>query len=303
MSFAELKRSSKTSLTQLTEELAKINNPTSYSDDERLWQPTVDKVGNGYAIIRFLPPSEGEDMPFVRYWDHGFKGPTGKWYIENSLTSIGKPDPLAEANSKLWDTGIEANKEIVRQRKRRLHYVSNVYVLKDPGNPENEGKVFLYKYGKKIFDKINDLMNPQFEDEKAINPFDLWEGSTFTLKIRKVEGYRNYDKSEFGAAGPLFKDDAKLEEIYKSEYPLKEFTDPKSYKSYEELQAKLNLVLGGDAEALALLPESGSRGSKSKNAPENSVTDEEIESYVVDSDDGEGDGSDLSFFKNLVNAD
>ena len=219
------------------------NDQKNYADD-RFWKPTVDKAGNGYAVIRFLPAAEGEELPWVRYWDHGFKGPTGLWYIENSLTSIGKPDPVGELNSRLWNSGVESDKDKARTQKRRLHYVTNIFVQQDSGNPENEGKVFLYKFGKKIFDKINDVMQPQFADETPINPFDLWEGADFKLKIRQVEGYRNYDKSEFASPKALADDDAKLEGIYNKVIPLSEFTDPSNYKTYDELKAKLMKVLG-----------------------------------------------------------
>jgi len=220
----------------------------SYAD-ERIWKPTVDKAGNGYAVLRFLPSKEGEDLPWVRYWDHGFKGPTGLWYIENSLTSIGQPDPVSEMNSKLWNSGTEEDKAIVRDRKRRLHYVANVYVVSDSGNPANEGKVMLYKFGKKIFEKIMDVMQPAFQDETPVNPFDLWEGADFKLKIRNVEGYRNYDKSEFSDKSALFEgDESKLEAVYAQTHGLKEFTDPSNYKTYDELKAKLMRVLGEESE-------------------------------------------------------
>ena len=243
-SFADLKRSRKTSLESLISESSKLNsNPETARDSEdNFWKPTVDKAGNGYAVIRFLPAPEGEDIPWVRLFNHGFQGPGG-WYIENSLTTIGKADPVSEHNSMLWNSGIESNKDIVRKQKRRLNYIANIYVVSDPSAPQNEGKVFLYKFGKKIFDKINDLMNPQFQDEQPVNPFDLWEGASFKLKIRQVEGYRNYDKSEFDRPEPLLDDDDKLESIWKSEHSLAEFTDPKNFKTYEELQAKLNRVL------------------------------------------------------------
>jgi len=220
----------------------------SYAD-ERIWKPTVDKAGNGYAVLRFLPSKEGEDLPWVRYWDHGFKGPTGLWYIENSLTSIGQPDPVSEMNSKLWNSGTEEDKAIVRERKRRLHYVANVYVVSDSGNPANEGKVMLYKFGKKIFEKIMDVMQPAFQDETPVNPFDLWEGADFKLKIRNVEGYRNYDKSEFSDKSALFEgDESKLEAVDAQTHGLKEFTDPSNYKTYDELKAKLMRVLGEESE-------------------------------------------------------
>ena len=246
-SFADLKRARKTSLETLISETNKLNSPgeNQNRDDDNFWKPTVDKAGNGYAVIRFLPAPGGEDLPWVRMFNHGFQGPGG-WYIENSLTTIGKKDPVSEHNTMLWNSGIESNKDIVRKQKRRLNYIANIYVVSDPSAPENEGKVFLYKFGKKIFDKINDMMNPQFQDEQPVNPFDLWEGANFKLKIRQVEGYRNYDKSEFDSVGPLLDDDDKLESIWKSQDSLQEFVNPKNFKSYEELQAKLNRVLGLD---------------------------------------------------------
>jgi len=219
----------------------------SYTDD-RIWKPTVDKAGNGYAVLRFLPASEGQELPWVRYWDHGFKGPTGLWYIENSLTSIGQPDPVGELNSRLWNSGIESDKETARTQKRRLHYVTNVLVVQDPSAPHNEGKVFLYKFGKKIFDKIMDVMQPSFQDEDPVNPFDFWEGADFKLKIRNVEGYRNYDKSEFASGSALYEsDETKLEAVYNQLHDLSEFTDPKNYKTYDDLKAKLGRVLGEEA--------------------------------------------------------
>ena len=219
----------------------------NYGDD-RIWKPTVDKAGNGYAVLRFLPATEGVELPWVRYWDHGFKGPTGQWYIENSLTSIGQADPVGELNSRLWNSGIEADKETARRQKRRLHYVANVLIVSDPGNPSNEGKIMLYKFGKKIFEKVMDAMQPAFADEKPVNPFDMWEGADFKLKIRNVEGYRNYDKSEFTTASALHDgDDSKLEGVYTQLHNLGEFTDPKNYKSYDELKSKLMRVLGEEA--------------------------------------------------------
>jgi hypothetical protein len=242
--FKSLKAASgKKSLQALTTEVSKLNSNEGSRGDDRFWSPTVDKAGNGYAIIRFLPAPANEDVPFVRLFDHGFQGPGG-WYIENSLTSIGKNDPVSEYNSKLWNSGIEANKEIVRKQKRRLHFISNIYVVTDSGNPANEGKVFLFKYGKKIFDKLKEVMEPQFQDEEAVNPFDLWAGANFKLKIRNVEGYRNYDKSEFDKPAPLLKDDEELEAVWKQEHSLKEFLAPSNFKTYEELQARLNRVLG-----------------------------------------------------------
>jgi len=249
MSFANLKsnRDQIAKLVQAAEATSGGGEQKSYVD-ERIWKPTVDKAGNGYAVLRFLPAAEGQELPWVRYWDHGFKGPTGLWYIENSLTSIGQPDPVGELNSRLWNSGIDADKETARTQKRRLHYVTNVMVLQDPSNPANEGKVFLYKFGKKIFDKIMDMMQPSFQDETPVNPFDFWEGADFKLKIRNVEGYRNYDKSEFSSPSALHDgDDARLEATYNQLYDLGEFTDPKNYKTYDELKAKLGRVLGEEA--------------------------------------------------------
>lgn len=235
-------------LVKAAEAVSTTKTETTSYDDDRFWKPTRDKAGNGYAVIRFLPQKEGEDLPWVRYWDHGFKGPTGLWYIENSLTSIGQPDPVSEHNSVLWNSGRDEDKAVAREQKRRLHYVSNVLVISDPDNPQNEGKVFLYKFGKKIFDKIMDVMQPQFADEDPVNPFDFWEGADFKLKIRKVEGWVNYDKSEFSSPSSLFDgDEGRLNEVYGQLYALQDFVDPKNYKTYDELKAKLNRVLGVDA--------------------------------------------------------
>ena len=215
----------------------------SYSDDN-FWKPELDKSGNGYAVVRFLPTPEGEEMPWVSYFDHGFQGPGG-WYIEKSLTTLGKQDPVSEYNSQLWNTGIEANREIARKQKRRLHYVSNIYVVSDPKNPDNEGKVFSYRYGKKIFEMLKEAISPAFEDEAPINPFDLrGEGANFKIKIRKVDGYWNYDKSEFDTPAPLFDSEEKLNDIYSSLISLNELIAPNQFKSYDELKEKLDRVLG-----------------------------------------------------------
>ena len=245
MSLESLKRSN--SLDKLLGEVQKENAPQekkSYKD-ERLWKPEVDKSGNGYAVIRFLPAVEGEDMPWAKVWNHAFQGPTGQWYIENSLTTLGQKDPVSEMNSAYWNTGIEADKEIARKQKRKLQYFSNIYVVSDSKHPENEGKVFLFRYGKKIFDKIMAAMQPEFEDEKAINPFDFWEGANFKLKIRKVAGYWNYDSSDFDSQSAIFDNDEKIEEVWKSQYALNEFTATTNFKSYEELKTRLDAVLSG----------------------------------------------------------
>ena len=213
--------------------------------DERLWKPVMDKSGNGYAVIRFLPAPEGEDMPWAKVWNHAFQGPTGQWYIENSLTTVGQNDPVSEYNSKLWNSGVESDKEIARKQKRKLQYYSNVYVVEDPANPQNEGKVFLNRYGKKIFDKIMEAMQPAFQDETAVNPFDFWEGANFKLKLRKVDGYWNYDKSEFADPSALFDNDEEIEALWKTEYSLADFTAASNFKSYDELKTRLDAVLAG----------------------------------------------------------
>lgn len=236
----------------LMKEVDKIAKPTeSYKADERFWQPSVDKAGNGYAVIRFLAPPKAEELPWVRIWNHGFQGPTGKWYIENSLTTLGQNDPLGELNTELWNTGIESNKNIARKQKRKLTYISNILVITDSSNPQNEGKVFLYKYGKKIFDKIKDIMQPQFEDETPVNPFDFWAGAPLKLKIRQVEGFRNYDKSEFDSTSPVADTDELIEAIWNQEHSLSELLDPKHFKSYEDLKRKLDMVLGTTTSASA----------------------------------------------------
>ena len=247
MSFDALKKNRSKSLDKLNSQLEKITKK-SYADpnEGKMWKPTRDKAGNGFAIIRFLPASEGEEMPFVRVFDHGFQGPSGLWYIESSLTTLNQDDPVSEYNSKLWNSGIDSDKDQARKQKRRLKYVSNIMVIKDPSNPENEGKVFMYQYGKKIFDKLNDLMNPSFEDETPVNPFDFWAGANFRLKIRVVEGYPNYDKSEFDSPTPLAEDDSELEAIWKKQHSLQDLLDPKNFKTYAELKTKLFRVLALD---------------------------------------------------------
>ena len=217
--------------------------------DERLWKPELDTSGNGYAVIRFLPAIEGEDLPWVKLFSHAFQGPTGQWYIENSRTTLGRgdvgKDPVSEYNTSLWNSGVETDKEIARKQKRKLSYYSNIYIVSDSKNPHNEGKVFLFRYGKKIFDKLMAAMQPEFEDETPINPFDFWKGANFKLKIRKVDGFWNYDKSEFEAPSPILDDDSAIERIWKEQYPLADFTAPSNFKSYEELKTRLDAVLSG----------------------------------------------------------
>lgn len=305
MSFANLKRDRDqiSSLLKAADSFGGGNTEKKSYVDERMWKPTVDKAGNGYAVIRFLPAGEGQDVPWARYWDHGFKGPQGQWYIEKSLTSIGETDPVGEMNSRLWNSGIEADKDKARTQKRRLHYVSNILVVSDPGNPANEGKVFMYQYGKKIFDKIMDMMQPSFQDEEPVNPFDMWEGANFKLKIRQVEGYRNYDKSEFASKGSISEDDAALETIYNQMHDLSEWTDKKNYKSYDELKTKLNMVLGMSAPqtvaaAVSLdevAPPSEPAAAVNPHIPQEPVTAEQVAEETEEDT--------MSYFARLANAD
>ena len=295
-SFANLKRS-RNDLDKLTKAIEDSASPTSKEagskDDTRLWQPTVDKAGNGMAVIRFLPAPavDGDDaLPWVRRFDHGFQGPGG-WYIENSLTTLNQKDPVSEYNTTLWNSGIEANKEIARKQKRRLHYIANILVVSDPSNPSNEGQIKLFKFGKKIFDKLTEAMNPEFADETPINPFDMWEGANFKLKIRNVEGYRNYDKSEFADKSALLDgDDEKLEALWKKEFSLKEFTEPSNFKSYEVLKAKLDKVLGFDGGS--------SVKTKAEDAVFKKFDDEDVS--VIDKKIVEHDDEDLDYFKSLA---
>ena len=255
MSFADLKKQS--SLGSLTQKLVKEVEKMSVSsggDDDRLWKPELDKTGNGFAVVRFLPAPEGEELPWAKMYSHAFQGPGG-WYIENSLTTVGQKDPVSEHNRELWNSGHDADKETVRKQKRKLSYYSNIYVVKDPTNPANEGRVFLFKYGKKIFDKIMEAMQPEFEDETPINPFDFWQGANFKLKIVKKDGYWNYDKSEFDRVAPLLDDDDALEALWKKEYSLAAVIAPDQFKTYEQLEARLKMVLGQKSSARPRLDE------------------------------------------------
>jgi len=303
-SFASLKKSRNKSLDKLLQESAKLNEGVKKGGaDDRFWQPTVDKAGNGYAVIRFMPEPQGEDLPYVRTFSHGFQG-DGGWFIEDCPTTIGKDCPACKKNGELWNSGIDADKEVARKRKRRLSYISNIMVIKDPGNPANEGKVFLYKYGKKIWDKLNDVMNPQFEDETPVNPFDFWEGADFKLKIRKVEGYRNYDKSEFDSPSELFDgDDAELETAYEALHKLSPFVDPANFKSFEDLEARINRVIGGAPAPRPAAPEYeevaevAAPVTREAPAPTAAVAAPKVAATADEDDD------DLSFFEQLANDD
>jgi hypothetical protein len=286
-SFANLKRN-KSSFDKLTKAIEAVNQPaeSGSKEDTRFWQPQVDKSGNGMAIVRFLPAPavDGDDaLPWVRVFSHGFQGPGG-WLIDNCLTTLNQKCPVCEHNNMLWNSGVEANKEIVRKQKRKLNYVANVLIVSDPKNPENEGQVKLFKFGKKIFDKISEAMNPEFEDEKPMNPFDFWEGANFKLKIRNVEGYRNYDKSEFDSPEALFGgDDDKLEALWKKEHSLQEFTDAKNFKSYDVLKGRLDKVLGFEG------------------APIRSKAEDTVARISEDVDTSNtGDEDDLDYFKSLA---
>lgn len=306
--FATLKKSSNT-LERLTKELEKSSGAqtTERQVDDRFWKLERDKSGNGAAIIRFLPAPavDGDDgMPWARYWDHGFKGPTGKWYIENSLTSIGQKDPLAEFNSNLWNQTEDGNswqRKQAREQKRRLHYVANILVVSDSKHPENEGKVFLYKFGKKIFDKIALLMNPEFEGDDPVNPFDFWKGATFKLRIRTVESYPNYDQSTFDAPKPLSDDDEYLEQLWNKSYSLKEFVDPNNksmYKTYDELKQRLDFVLAEDSAYAEfsgkVAPAPVAKAAPTPKAAPKAAVDDDV-SFDVDDDD-----DDLKQFKALA---
>lgn len=303
MSFATLKKNRQNELEKLTSELSKLNSSPQNREQDDYWKPEVDKSGNGMAIIRFLPAPEGEEIPFVRIWDHGFKGPGG-WFIEKSLTTIGQKCPVSEYNSMLWNQGTEADKTFVRTKtKRRLSYISNIYVVKDPANPENEGKVFLYKYGKKIFDKLTDMMSPEFDDETSVNPFDLWEGANFRLKMRNVEGYRNYDKSEFDSPSALSDDDEELEKIYNEEKSLAALVDPSNFMSYDELKSKLYRALALDGNGTANTVTADELTVESPKPRTVTVREQPSQPESWSEDNEETDQSSdagLSFFENLA---
>jgi hypothetical protein len=293
-SFANLKRnrSSFDKLNKAIEASTQSNSEAGSKDDTRFWQPEVDKAGNGMAVIRFLPAPavDGDDaLPWVRVFSHGFQGPGG-WFIDNCLTTLNEKCPVCEHNNTLWNSGIEANKDIARKQKRKLSYMANILVISDPSNPANEGQIRLFKFGKKIFDKITEAMNPEFADETPVNPFDMWEGANFKLKIRNVEGYRNYDKSEFADKSALFDgDDDKLEELWKKEYSLKEFGEKKQFKSYEQLKARLDKVLGFEGTPVV----------KSKAAETTALIEDDVSSFDTSGTDDE----DLDYFKSLANQD
>ena len=292
MSVSTLRKSN--TLDKLLSQVQAENAPQEKKSyvDERLWKPELDKSGTGSAVIRFLPAPDGEELPWVKLFKHAFQGPTGKWYIENSLTTISKNDPVSEHNSALWNTGLETDKETARKQKRKLEYYSNIYVVSDSKHPENNGKVFLFRYGKKIFDKIMAAMQPEFEDETPINPFDFWEGANFKLKIRKVDGYWNYDKSEFDSVSALKDNDDSLDSIWKTQYSLTEFTAPTNFKSYDELKKRLDDVLSGTVTptATAMMDEDVVETPTFKSEPEPKIPS-------VD----EGDDDTMSYFQKLAN--
>ena len=303
MSFASLKKQSNLgSLTaKLVKEVEKVNN-SSGGGDERLWKPELDKSGNGFAVIRFLPAPDKEEIPWAKLYTHAFQGPGG-WYIENSLTTVGGKDPVSDYNRELWNSGNESDKDVVRKQKRKLSYYSNIYVVKDPTNPANEGKVFLFKYGKKIFDKIMEAMQPEFEDESPINPFDFWQGANFKLKIVKKDGFWNYDKSEFDSVAPLLDDDDALEAIWKKEYSLAAVTATDQFKSYEDLERRLKYVLGKKPAQSRFIPdeelEDESEGYNSRSVAEETVTkavSTPTPSTTVDKDEDDA----LSYFQKLA---
>ena len=296
MSFNDMKkRSSNTDF--LKTKLEEMNDKKKSYKDDRFWRPELDNASNGFAIIRFLPASADAELPWIRVWNHGFQGPGG-WYIENSLTTIGQKDPVSELNSKLWNSGTENGKDVARKQKRRLTYIANIMVVSDPKNPDNEGKVFLYKFGKKIFDKIMESMNPEFEDETPVNPFDFWKGANFRLKVRKVAGFVNYDTSEFDSiTAHLDGDDDKLEELWKTQYDLNEFVAADQFKTYDELTARLYTVLGKDVDTTIATT---AEAVEDNFTSETSVTDstETTEAKTPN----EGDDA-LSYFERLASED
>lgn len=303
MSFANLKtnRTDVSKLASAAQQMSGTKQTTNKYEDTRFWKPTVDESGNGYAVIRFLPAAEGQELPWVRYFDHFFKGPTGQWYVEKSLTTLGNNDPVSEHNSRLWNTGLDEDKETARRQKRRLHYVANIMVLNDPSNPANEGKVFLYDFGKKIFDKVMDKMQPEFPGEDPINPFDFWTGADFALKIRNVAGYRNYDKSEFKATTPLLEsDETKLEATYNQLHDTTEFGAESSFKSYDELKSRLEVVLGqstGQGSTVKNDSLSQTAEVRSSKETEPKVLASAPEPTIAASDDGD---DTLSYFAKLA---
>ena len=300
MSFKDLKKqSSLGSLTQkLVKEVEKMNNTGGGGADERLWKPEVDKAGNGYAVIRFLPAPEGEDIPWAKMYSHAFQGPGG-WYIENSLTTTGGKDPVSEHNRELWNSGNESDKDTVRKQKRKLSYYSNIYVVKDPSNPHNEGKVFLFKYGKKIFDKVMEAMQPEFEDETPINPFDFWQGANFKLKIVKKDGFWNYDKSEFDSVTPLQEDDDALEAVWKREYSLSALTASDQFKSYDDLKKRLDYVLGAKPATRRVFDEELEDESEGRGTFTPDFKSKEPVAAPVGSSSAEEDDA-LSYFQKLA---
>ena len=292
MNFKDLKKSSNTSINNLINELEKTKSTGAKYIDERYWSVPIDeKTGNGTALIRFLPISNGDKIPWVSLYSHGFQGPGG-WYIENSLTTLGQSDPISEMNTELWNTGIDANKEIVRKRKRKQHFISNILVLSDPKNPQNEGKVFLFKYGKKLFSKIQEKLQPEFADEQPTDVFDYWKGANFRLKIKKVEGYPNYDSSLFEAPSALFDgDESKLEKLWNSQYSLSAEVAPDKFKTYDELKARLNKVLGNKPATQT--------SSMAESAPPVMKSTPAASSSEVPWKEEEGEDEALAYFKNM----
>ena len=292
--FAELKRKSQSNFDFLQKELQKSTNANS-SGDDRLWKPALDASGNGYAVIRFLPAPEGESLPWAKLYNHAFQGPGG-WLIDNCPTTKGEQCPVCAANNKLWNSGVESDKEIARQRKRKLSYYSNIYVIKDSANPENEGKVFLYKYGKKIHDKVLAAMQPEFDDETPVNPFDLWEGANFKLKIRTIGGYWNYDASEFAAPSALSADDDEMEQLWKQAHSLEAFTTADQFKSYEEIESRMSAVLGMSRPAQQVQYEEEEEPTPvgGFNAPDITPSAPSVSTNETDDDDA------LSYFQRLA---
>ena len=308
MDINTLRQTRNQDFSQISSAFEQIANPgqqTSNSyEDNRIWKPTPDKAGNATATIRFLPKHPDDELPWVKVFSHGFQGPTGRWYIENSLTTLGENDPVGELNSKLWNSGVEANKEIARKQKRRLHFYSNVLVIADPANPENEGKVMIFRFGKRIFDKIMDKAKPTFEDEKPVNVFDLWEGANFKLRMKKVEGYPNYDSSSFSEPVAVAPTDEQILEIVNKQYRLGEFLDRKNFKSYEELKTKLDQVLSGDGGVAASASDLVQEDIPSQPAPEYRAAPAPMAASMPEPSLSSDDDDDvMSYFQKIANED
>lgn len=305
MSFADYKKKSKLgSLTdKLVEKFNKMDESSSKDDDSRIWTPKMGKSGTGEATIRFLPGGGGKDEEaYIEVYSHAFTGTTGKWLIEKCPTTIGQPCPVCDENRTLWSNGKET---VVRGnddspgRKRKLNYYSNVYIIDDPVNPENNGQVKLYKYGVKILDKIKMAIKPASKRKRPLEVFDMFMGADFNIVINKKGKYWNYDDSEFLDPEPLFDgDEDKLEEVYNSLYDLTELINPSTFKSKDELQARLDMVDGRTYQPKRVNPELEEELEEEYN------TAKSVSSSIISNDDDDDDTNDyLARFAKLAELD